>query len=149
MKARTNNMVGITDHLEMGKNFKPEGVKSGGAYFKNEEHQEFYQKMIIATGSSVQNTGRLALFYLLASLDKVRERPEKYFFFQKMKPNPRAFKELAFPGEKALLQLALSFYSEKELFKIGVLDLFNNLDKEEARIAITAIKLKYSLEMVP
>jgi len=144
MEGFTNNMVGLTDILEH------EGLPTGQVQekpllFVNEEHKEYYHQIISETETSSEARERLALFYLLASIKKVRKNPARFFDFQEMKINRLAFKELLSPSEQALLQLAFHLYSEKDIFKISVRDLFNHLDQTGSLLALGAVRLRFNI----
>ncbi|MGM0419758.1 MAG: DUF6075 family protein [Bacillota bacterium] len=148
MKAHTNNMVGITDQLDASdknSNFNPAGGRGGPLFFLDKEHRKYYQQMIQETYTGPGERKELTLLYLLASLKEVRKNPSHFFNFEDMEAKPRAFQKLLSQQEKALLQLAFYLYTENNIFKIGVLDLFNNLNQKGAVIAISAIKLRFSL----
>lgn len=148
MKAHTNNMVGITDQLDASgpnPNFNPAGGKGCPLFFLDKEHRKYYQKMIQETYTGPGERKQLTLLYLLSSLKEVRENPTHVFNFAEMEVKPRAFQKLFSQQDKALLQLAFYLYSENGVFKIGVLDLFNNLNQKGSVIAISAIKLRFNL----
>ncbi len=88
---------------------------------------------------------RLVLFYLLASIKKFRAAPGKFLFFDELRPNPQAFRELLSPEEQALVQLAFYFYTDRDIFNISILDLFNNLEGESILVAVDAIKMRFEI----
>jgi len=144
MEGFTNNMVGLTDVLEH-EDLPAGQIQEKPLIFVNDEHKEYYHRLIAETETSADARERLALFYLLASLKKVRKNPARFFDFQEMKINRLAFKELLSPMEQALLQLAFHLYSEKDVFRISVQDLFNNLDQTGALLALGAIRLRFNI----
>ena len=147
MKPTTNNMAGLIDNLDKSLTFESYEPEKGTIYFTGKSHHKIYNRMIRETGTGAEDRDNLSLFYILSSIKKFREAPGKFLFLNNLKPNPQAFKELLSPGEQALVQLAFSLYTDRNIFRIGVMDLFNNLSNEEALIAIDAIKLKFDIEI--
>ncbi|MFW6025875.1 MAG: DUF6075 family protein [Candidatus Woesearchaeota archaeon] len=147
MKPDTNNLTGLIDNIDKSftfDNFQPE---KGTLYFTGRDHLKYYNQMVKNTGTGAEDREQLALFYILASRKKFREAPGKFIYLNKIKPNPRAFKELLTPGEQALVQLAFYLFTERDIFKISFMDLFTNLDDEKALIAIDGFKLRFGLKI--
>ena len=147
MKARTNNMAGLTDNLDKAMTFEGFENEKGPLYFTGKSHHDYYNRMIRETETGAEDRENFSLFYILSSIKKFRDAPAKFIFLKRIKPNPQAFKELLSKEEQALIQLAFYLYSGKDIFKIGVLDLFNNLGEEGTRIAIGGIKLRFDLKI--
>ena len=147
MKPITNNMAGLTDNLDKAVKFGNFENEKGPIYFTGKSHHNYYNRMIRETETGAEDRENLSLFYILSSIKKFREAPGRFLFLNNLKPNPQAFKELLSPGEQALIQLAFSLYTGRSIFRIGVVDLFNNLAEEEAFIAIDAIKLRYNIKV--
>ena len=147
MKPITNNMAGLTDNLDKAVKFRNFKNEKGPIYFTGKSHHNYYNRMIKETETGAEDRENLSLFYILSSIKKFREAPGRFLFLNNLKPNPQAFKELLSPGEQALIQLAFSLYTGRSIFRIGVVDLFNNLAEEEAFIAIDAIKLRYNIKV--
>ena len=147
MKPITNNMAGLTDNLDKAVKFGNFENEKGPIYFTGKSHHNYYNRMIRETETGAEDRENLSLFYILSSIKKFRDAPGKFLFLKNIRPNPQAFRELLSREEQALIQLAFYLYSGKDIFKIGVLDLFNNLDEERADIAIDAIKLRYDIKI--
>ncbi len=145
MKARTNNMVGITDQLDSSNKFSNYQSDKGTIYFSNKDHQKYYNLLIKETETPAKSKEVLVLFYILSSLIKFRKNPELFLDFAEITIKPQIFKELLSCQEQALIQLAFYLYTEKNIFSIKIMDLFNNLDQEGASIAISAMKLRFDL----
>ena len=147
MKARTNNMAGLTDNLDKAMTFEGFENEKGPLYFTGKSHHDYYNRMIRETETGAEDRENFSLFYILSSIKKFRDAPARFLFLNNLKPNPQAFREGLSHGEQALVQLAFSLYTERPIFRIGVMDLFNNLSNEEALIAIDAIKLKFDIRI--
>lgn len=145
MKARTNNMVGITDQLDSSNKFSNYQPDKGTIYFSSKNHQQHYNLLIKETETPAKSRETLALFYILSSLIKFRKNPELFLDFKEFKIRPQVFKELLSCQEQALIQLSFYLYTGKKTFSINIMDLFNNLDQEGASIAISAMKLRFNL----
>ncbi|MFN2362898.1 MAG: DUF6075 family protein [Halarsenatibacteraceae bacterium] len=145
MKARTNNMVGITDQLDSSNKFSNYQPDKGTIYFSSKNHQKYYNLLIKETETPAKSREVLALFYILSSLIKFRKKPELFLDFAEIKIRPQIFRELLSRQEQALIQLAFYLYTEKNIFNIKIIDLFNNLDQEGASIAVSGMKLRFDL----
>ena len=145
MKARTNNMVGIIDNIDKSRPFADHQPEKGPLYFTGKSHYQYHNRLVKETETGANDWERLTLFYILASIKKFREEPNKFLFFNEIKPNPQAFRELLSKEEQALIQLAFHLYSGRKVFEINLLDLFTNLGEEKTLIAINAIKLRFNI----
>ena len=147
MKPRTINMVGTIDHMDKALSTNEEWAQGNEFYFKCKDHKEYFDRLIAETETAPGSRDRLSLFYLLASLKKFRQAPGKFLFFNELRPNPQAFRELLSPGEQALVQLGFYFYTGRDLFDIGILDIFNNLEGENVLVAVDAIKMRFEIDV--
>lgn len=145
MKAKTNNMVGITDQLDSSNKFSNHKSDKGTIYFANKEHQKYYNLLINETETSAKSRETLSLFYILASSKKFRKNPELFLNLKDIKIRPHIFKEFLSRQDQALIQLAFYLYTKKNIFNIKIIDLFNNLNQDGASIAVSAIKLRFNL----
>ena len=145
MKPRTINMVGTVDHLDQVLSTNEEWAQGNEFYFKSKSHKEYFDRLVAETETTPGSKDRLALFYLLASLKKFRAAPGKFLFFDELRPNPQAFRELLSPEEQALVQLAFYFFTGRDIFSMGLLDLVNNLEGETVLIAVDAIKMRFEI----
>ena len=145
MKTRSNNsgdMNGMVDKSTPFANYQSE---KGSFYFTCRSHHQYYNKLVKETGTAANDWERFTLFYLLASIKRFRESPDKFIFLKEVRPNPQAFKENLNWDEQVLVQLAFYLYTGRDIFKISLLDLFTNLDEENTLIAINAIKLRFNI----
>ena len=145
MKPRTINMVGTVDHMDQVLSTNEEWAQGNEFYFKSESHKEYFDRLVAETETTPGSKERLVLFYLLASIKKFRAAPGRFLFFDELRPNPQAFRELLSPEEQALVQLAFYFFTGRDIFSISLLDLFNNLEEESVLVAVDAIKMRFNI----
>ena len=138
-------MVGTVDHMDKVLSSDEEWAQRNDYYFVCKNHKEFFDRMIAETETAPSAKDSLTLFYLLSSLKKFREAPGKFLFLNDLRPNPQAFRELLSPREQALVQLAFYFYTGSDIFSIGLLDLFNNLEEEYILVAVDALKMRFDI----
>ena len=138
-------MVGTVDHMDKILSSDEEWAQGNDYYFICKNHKEFFDRMIAETETAPSAKDSLTLFYLLASLKKFREAPGKFLFLNDLRPNPQAFRELLSSGEQALIQLAFYLYTDRDIFSIGLLDLFNNLKEEYILVAVDALKMRFDI----
>ena len=136
-----------TNELDKALTFEAYRPERGTIYFTGKTHHKFYNKIKKRAAVRGEDRHKFALLYILSSIEKFRKNPARFLFLNNLKPNPQAFREGLPHGEQSLVQLAFSLYTERPIFRIGVMDLFNNLSNEEALIAIDAIKLKFDIKI--
>ena len=145
MKPRTINLVGTIDHMDKILSSDEEWAQGNDYYFICKNHKKFFNRMIAETETAPCAKDSLTLFYLLSSLKKFRAAPGKFLLLTDLRPNPQAFRELLSPEEQALIQLAFYLYTGRDIFSIGLLELFNNLEGEYILVAVDALKMRFDI----
>ncbi|MFW5873291.1 MAG: DUF6075 family protein [Bacillota bacterium] len=145
MRGKSDNIASLTDQLDNSNKFSNFQADKGTIYFLNKSHQKYYNYLIKKVKVSGKSQKVLALFYILSSLKKFREKPGLFLDFKDLKIKPQIFKKSLSCQEQALIQLAFYLYTEKNIFNLNIMDLFDILDQERASIAISAVKLRFKL----
>ena len=118
-------------------------------YISNKQEERF-KELLLRAKLKYKDKERQSLFYVLAGNDDLYKQVDKIYDFRKQQlycidEDGEVNVEDIFvsSSSNALLHLALELYNQGS--SISVNNLFKNLDDNNARLAINAIKIRYSI----
>jgi len=114
--------------------------------FLDNKHLEHFNKMMEINNTPYNDRERVALFYILSSIDKFRRCPDEYYNFKTGMINSKALDGVLSDGELALLRLAYHLFTGRDDYKATVISTFYSLGREWSYIALNAIKLRFNIE---
>lgn len=114
------------------------------------KQEERFKKILLKAKLKYKDKERQSLFYVLAGNDDLYRQVDKIYDFKKQQLsciNADGDVDLedvfVSSSSNALLKLALELYNQST--NISVNDLFRSLDDNNAKLAINAIKIRYSI----
>jgi len=119
--------------------------------FLNSEHKKQYERFLEMDRTHEQDRERKALFFILAgSKDLTSKGIENFYDFSEhmMKFHPEELQEVTgkfCSSSRALLHLAVNLYNDS-YESLSFTDTFRNLDSENYRLALEAIKIRFEPE---
>lgn len=116
--------------------------------FLDIKHRRHFEEMMEVNNTSYNDRERVALFYILASIDKFRDTPEQYYNFDKGMINSKALDGILSDGEYSLLELAYHLFTGWNEYKATAINTFSSLGNKWSYIALKAIQLRFNIEDV-
>lgn len=114
--------------------------------FLDIKHRRHFEEMMETNNTSHNDRERVALFYILASIDKFRDCPDEYYNFNKGIINSEALDGILSDGELALLRLGFHLFTGRDDYKATVINTFSSLGDKWSYIALKAIQLRFNIE---
>ncbi len=114
--------------------------------FIDKEHRTNFKKMMQFSNADLSDRERVSLFYILSSIDKFREFPERYYDFKTEMIDVSNIDCTLTDGEQALLQLAFHLFTGSNEYTATPVSTFGLLGFEWSFIALNAIKLRFGIE---
>lgn len=118
-------------------------------YISNRQEERF-KELLLQAKLKYKDKERQSLFYVLSGNDDLYKQVDKIYDFEKQQlncinENGEVDLEDIFvsSSSNALLKLGLELYNQSTA--ISVNQLFRNLDDNNAKLAINAIKIRYSI----
>lgn len=114
------------------------------------KQEERFKELLLRAKLKYKDKERQSLFYVLAGNDDLYKQVDKIYNFGKQQLN--CINEngevdlddiFVSSSSNALLKLALELYNQST--SISVNELFRNLDDNNSRLAINAIKIRYNI----
>lgn len=116
----------------------------------NGKQEEIFKELLVKAKLKYKDKERQSLFYVLSGNDDLYKQVDKIYNFGKQQlncinENGEVDLEDIFvsSSSSSLLKLALELYNQS--ISISVHDLFRSLDDNNAKLAINAIKIRYSI----
>lgn len=114
------------------------------------KQEEMFKELLLRAKLNYKDKERESLLYVLSGNDDLYKQVDKIYDFEKQQldcidENGEVNLEDIFISSSsgALLKLALELYNQST--SISVNDLFRSLDDNNAKLAINAIKIRYSI----
>ena len=114
------------------------------------KQEERFKELLLRAKLKYKEKERESLFYVLAGNDDLYKQVDKIYDFGKQQlqcidENGEVNLEDIFvsSSSSSLLKLSLELYNQST--SIGVHDLFRSLDDNNSKLAINAIKIRYSI----
>lgn len=118
--------------------------------YVNSKQEERFKELLLRAKLKYKDKERQSLLYVIAGNDDLYKQVGKIYDFGKQQlscinENGEADLDDIFVSSSsgALLKLGLELYNQSTL--IGVHDLFKSLDDNNSKLAINAIKIRYSI----
>lgn len=116
----------------------------------NGKQEERFKELLVKAKLKYKDKERESLFYLLAGNDDLYKQVNKIYDFDKQQldcidENGEVDLEdiSVSSSSSSLLKLSLELYNQST--SIGVHDLFRSLDDNNSKLAINAVKIRYSI----
>ncbi len=115
--------------------------------YLNKEHEKRFYKLIAEDNTEVDDKERQSLLYILAGNRDLYQKKNGIYDTKSRSIIPSLTKggqkvDLS-GGAKALVKLGFNLYNGINQKDVNICDIFLNLDKENRRLALNAIKIRF------
>jgi len=111
------------------------------------DHQNRYERYIAKDKTSEKDIERLTLFFIISGNERLSSHVEEIYDFNDHFIKLNIFDSVGFSSsEKGLLELALNLYNNysNNDSMYSVFELFSHLDDKNFKLALDAIRLRFS-----
>jgi len=115
--------------------------------YLNTEHERRFHELLMEDDTSAWDRERQSLFYILAGNGDLYQKKhgiydtENHCIIQCLTGKRRSI-DLS-GGARALVQLGFNLYNGRNQKETGISDIFWNLDEQNQRLALNAIKVRF------
>ena len=112
--------------------------------FLNGTHKSNFLELTRKDNTKFGDMERLSLFYIL-SCEMLYNKASKFYNFNEHTINSDCDMNCLSSAEKSLVRLAFHLFTSNNTYAESINDIFSNLDDDNSKIALNAIKARYEI----